>query len=148
MRKSFMMAAAMALVAVPALAQTPASPAVPATPGNSPTVGGAPTVAPRAAKINPLTQADLSQVKGTDVYGADGKKLGSVDTVLMNPQSKEVDRLVVKAGGVLGVGGRDVAVPLDQFTWDGGKEGFRLSQTEDQLKSMPEWQATTYGSTR
>jgi len=154
MRKSLMMAAAMALLAVPALAQGPGSPTMPATPGNSPTVGGAPTAAPRAPKINPLTQADLSQVKGTDVYGADGKKLGSIDTVLMNPQSKAVDRLVVKAGGVLGVGGRNVAVPIDQFSWDSGKEAFKLSQTNEELKSMPDWQAanagasSTYGSAR
>jgi sporulation protein YlmC with PRC-barrel domain len=95
---------------------------------------------------NPLTQEDVSRVKGSNVYGTDDKRLGSVDTVLMDPQSKTIDRLVVKAGGVLGVGGRDVAIPVDQFTWDRDKEGFRLSKTVDELKSMPEWQTANSGA--
>jgi sporulation protein YlmC with PRC-barrel domain len=149
MRKSLITAAAFALVAMPALAQGPGSPTMP---GNPPTTAGAPVATPRAPKPNPLAQDDLSRVTGTAVYGADGKKLGSVETVLMNPQSKEVDRLVVKAGGVLGVGGRDVAIPVDQFSWDISNEGFKLAKTTDELKSMPEWQSasssarSSYGS--
>ncbi|MBI3516760.1 MAG: PRC-barrel domain-containing protein [Proteobacteria bacterium] len=101
---------------------------------------------PRAPLPNPLTQEDVSKIKGTDVYGADDRKLGSIDTVLINPQSKAIDRLVVKSGGVLGVGGRDVAIAIDQFNWDSAREGFRLSKTADQLKAMPDWKAANAGA--
>jgi sporulation protein YlmC with PRC-barrel domain len=151
MRKSLIaVAAAVSVVALPALAQAPAS----GTPRSQP-MGGTtpPAAAPRAPMPNPLAQEDLSKVKGSDVYGTDDKKIGSIDTILMNPQTKAIDRLVVKAGGVLGVGGHDVAVPVDQFTWDTAKEGFKLAKTTDEMKAMPEWKAAnaggspSYGST-
>jgi len=130
--------AALALLASPVLAQTGSPP--------TPRPGGPPVAAPRAPIPNPLTQEDVSKVSGTTVYGTDDKKIGSVDTVLMNPQSKSIDRLVVKSGGVLGVGGRDVALPVDQFKWDSTREAFRLAKTTDELKAMPEWHAASIGS--
>jgi sporulation protein YlmC with PRC-barrel domain len=135
----FAATAALALLAAPVMAQT--------TGGSPRPSGGASgqTAAPRAPMPNPMTQEDVSKIKGADVYGTDDKKIGTVDTVLMNPQSKSIDRLVVKAGGVLGVGGHDVAIPVDQFNWDSGKEGFRLSKTADDLKNMPEWKAASSG---
>ena len=143
MRKSLIAAAAaLSVAALPALAQAPGS----ATNRTGPSGGGATTAAPRSPMVNPLTQEDLSRVKGTDVYGTDDKKLGSIDTVLMNPQTKAIDRLVVKAGGVLGVGGHDVAIPVDQFSWDSAREGFKLAKSTDELKSMPEWKSASSGS--
>jgi len=132
-------AAALALLASPVLAQT-GSP-------STPRPGGAPVTAPpRAPLPNPLTQEDVSKVSGSTVYGSDDKKIGTIDTVLMNPQSKSIDRLVVKSGGVLGVGGHDVALPVDQFNWDTTREAFRLTKTTDELKAMPEWRAAAIGS--
>lgn len=144
MRTSLLAAtAAIALLAAPALAQT--------TPGGSPRPAGtspAPVATPKAPMANPLTQEDISKVKGTNVYGTDDKKIGDIDTVLINPSSKAIDRMVVKSGGVLGVGGHAVAIPVDQFTWDTQKEGFKLSKTTDELKAMPEWKsASSSGST-
>lgn len=143
MRKSLLATtAALALLASPVLAQTGSSSA-PAPRGGP---GAAPMTAPRAPIPNPLTQEDVSKVSGTTVYGADDKKIGTINTVLMNPESKSIDRLVVKAGGVLGVGGHDVAVPVDQFKWDSTHEGFRLAKTADEMKAMPEWHAASIGS--
>jgi hypothetical protein len=88
----------------------------------------------------------VAKLKGTNVYGTDDKKIGDIDTVLINPSSKAIDRMVVKAGGVLGVGGHNVAIPVDQFTWDTQKEGFKLSKTADELKAMPEWKSASSSS--
>ena len=126
--------AALALLAGPALAQT-TSPG-----GAAPPAGSPPAAAPKPMP-DPMKQEDVSQIKGSAVYGSDDKKIGSVSTVLMKPDSKQIDRFVVTAGGVLGVGGRDVALPADQFKWDASKGGFKISQTDDQLKGMPEWKA-------
>jgi sporulation protein YlmC with PRC-barrel domain len=150
MRTSLLTAtAALALIAAPVLAQTYGSPTAPRSPSTMPGSPGATgaTVAPRAPMPDPLTQEDVSRVKGTDVYGSDGKKIGTIDTVLINPQSKSIDRLVVKSGAVLGVGGHDVALPVDQFSWDTGKEGFKLAKTADDLKTMPEWKSASSGAT-
>ena len=127
---------ALALFAAPAFGQTNPSGAV-RTPGA--TTPAAPQKQPQP---DPMKQEDVSQIKGAAVYGSDDKKIGSVDTVLMKPDSKLIDRLVVGAGGVLGVGAHDVALPIDQFSWDADKGGFKISKTEADLKTMPAWQAS------
>jgi sporulation protein YlmC with PRC-barrel domain len=103
----------------------------------SPGITAAP--AQRQPAPNPLAQQDISNIEGTSVYGSDGKKIGSVDRVLMDPQSKKIDRLVVNSGGVLGVGGHRVAIPVDQFSWDADKGACKLPTTVASLKAMPEW---------
>jgi hypothetical protein len=142
MKRTSLLAAvsALALLAAPALAQT-ASPGA----GPSRSLGGPPATAQQAPKPNPLKQEDVTRITGTAVYGSDSKKIGTVDAVLMNPESKSIDRLVVGAGGVLGIGAHDVALPLDQFHWDAQQGGFTLAKTEAQLKGMPAWTAS--GST-
>jgi len=92
---------------------------------------------------------DVSKVRGADVRGRDDKKIGDVETVLMKPESKQIDRVVVDVGGVLGVGAHRVALPIDELKWDPKAGAFRVSRTEDELKGMPEWRApdTTSAST-
>jgi sporulation protein YlmC with PRC-barrel domain len=86
---------------------------------------------------------DVSKITGSTVYGNDDSKIGSVSTLLMKPESKTIDRFVVSEGGVLGVGSHKVALPVDQFTWDSDKGGFKIAKSADDLKSMPEWQNQT-----
>src|SRR6266851_1120631 len=127
-------AAVLAMLTVAASAQTTS----PSTP--RPAMPGA-TTAPvhREPAINPLTKEDVSNIEGTAVYGGDDSKIGHVSTVLMDPKDKKIDRLVVTAGGMLGMGGHRVAMPIDQFKWDSDKGAFKLSTTLASIKSMPEW---------
>lgn len=133
--RAITLASSLAVLAAPALAQssTPVVPA-PASPGSA----GAPAKS-SSASVNPLTVEDVSKLKGVDVYGSDDKKIGEISTVLMNPQTKTIDRLVVGEGGVLGVGARNVALPISAFSWDAQADGFKIARTGDALKSMPEW---------
>ena len=128
--------AALALLTGVASAQTPATQTSP-----RPAAPGATTApaAPRPVAQNPLTQEDVANIDGTSVYGNDDKKIGSVSTVLMDPQSKKIDRLVVNSGGVLGVGGHRVALPIDQFSWDAEKGALKLQTTVADVKNKPEW---------
>ena len=140
-------AAALAILTSAASAQTADStnPPRPLSPG----ITAAP--AQRQPTPNPLAQQDISNIEGTSVYGSDDKKIGSVQRVLMDPQSKKIDRLVINSGGVLGVGGHRVAIPVDQFSWDADKSAFKLPTTVASLKSMPEWvegAETATGSSR
>ena len=135
MRTTWISAASvLALIAAPALAQTTSAPANSSSP--------APAAAPKQAQPDPLKQEDVSQIKGATVYGGDNKKIGSISTVLMRPDSHQIDRLVVGAGGVLGVGAHAVALPVSQFAWDSAAGGFKISKTEADLKAMPAWVAS------
>ena len=128
--------AALALLSATASAQTSQTPpARPMSPGQSATT----VPAKPAPAINPLTQEDISLIEGTTVQGGDDAKLGHISTVLMDPKSKQIDRLVVAAGGVLGIGSHRVAIPVDQFSWDGDKAVFKLTKDMASLKAMPEW---------
>ena len=93
--------------------------------------------------VNPLTQEDVSHIAGTAVYGSDDKKIGTISHVLMKPDSKTIDRLVVAEGGVLGIGAHNVALPIDRFKWSQDKEAFTIAKTGDELKTMAEWQDRT-----
>ena len=94
--------------------------------------------APHKPAVNPLPKGDVPNIEGTLVYGDDGK-LGYVSTVLIDPQTKKADRLVLSVGGVLGIGGHRVAIPADQFKWEADKGAFRLMTTTASLRAMPEW---------
>ena len=128
--------AALTLMSAAAFAQTtPSSPSRP----TSPSPGATMAPAKPAPAINPLTQEDISNVQGQTVYGGDDAKLGHISNVLMDPKTKQIDRLVVSAGGVLGIGSHRVAIPVDQFSWDGERAVFKLTKDVAALKSMPEW---------
>jgi hypothetical protein len=137
MRLLSMTAVALALSTGVAMAQMGPTPSGTTTPGGGPI--GAPAVQ-HVPAVNPLTTEDVSHITGTTVYGSDDKKVGSISHVLMTPDSKTIDRLVVAEGGLLGVGAHNVALPIDQFKWDQQKEGFTIGKTTDDLKSMAAWQ--------
>jgi hypothetical protein len=132
--RAITLASSLAVLAAPALAQssTPVVPA-PASPGAS-----APAKS-SSASVNPLTVEDVSKLNGVAVYGSDNQKIGEISTALMNPETKTIDRLVVGEGGVLGVGARNVALPISAFSWDAQAGSFKIARTGDELKSMPEW---------
>jgi sporulation protein YlmC with PRC-barrel domain len=132
-------AALLALGVASASAQSMSSPAGPGTaasPAAAP-VGPASNAAPMK---DPLSSEDIAQIDGISVAGGDGSSIGKVSTVLMNPSTKKVDRLVVAEGGILGVGAHNVALPVDAFRWDSQHRDFVIQKTADDLKAMPEWQ--------
>jgi hypothetical protein len=99
----------------------------------------APSTTSSAPMKDPLASEDTAQISGSAVIASDGTSIGKVSTVLMDPSSKKIDRLVVAEGGVLGVGAHKVALPVDSFHWDGQKRSFTIQKTADDLKAMPEW---------
>jgi hypothetical protein len=130
--------AAAALLTTAASAQTTTAPdssrSSPMTPAPTATAPAKP-----APAVNPLTQEDVSQIEGKTVYGGDDSKAGHISTVLMDPATKKIDRLVVAVGGVLGIGSHLVAIPVEQFSWDADQGVFKLSTDVASLKAMPEW---------
>ncbi len=133
---------ALALLTASAQAQSPAtSPAAPRP--------GATATAPAHTRVmmkNPLKQEDVSKIEGTSVLGSDGKKIGAISTVLMRPDDKKIDRFVVHVGGVLGLGGQHVAMPLNAFSWDAQQGAFKIDKTVNEMNKMAEWGGST-GST-
>jgi hypothetical protein len=136
---------AAALLTVSAYAQSQSPPGDTTPRSSAPAYS--PVAAAKAPALNPLKQEDVTKTGGTSVLGSDGKKLGDVSRVLMKPEDKTIDPLVIRVGGVLGVGGHLVAMPIDAFSWDADAAAFKVGETADDLKSMAEWQESGTAAT-
>ena len=108
---------------------------------SSSTTNAASASASSAKFINSQRQDQYlaSKFKGTDVIGADDKKIGDVSDILFDKGGK-VEAYVVGVGGFLGIGSKEVAlaptafqvVPGDKSKNESDK--LRLSMTKEQLK--------------
>ena len=111
---------------------------------SSPSSSSMSTTAPSATSakfVNSQRQDQYlaSKFKGTDVIGADDKKIGDVSDILFAKDGK-IEAYVVGVGGFLGIGSKDVAlaptafqvVPGDKSKHESDK--LRLSMTKEQLK--------------
>lgn len=133
--------AALAQTTAPAPASKPPAskpPAAAADTTNS-TMPNASAPRPVPPAPSPLAREDVSKIIGASVYGPDDKKIGTVSTVLMQPNQLKIDRLVVAEGGLLGIGSHLVAVPVDEFQWDSAKGVFKVTMTDEEVKAKPAW---------
>ena len=80
-----------------------------------------------------------SKIIGSSVYDNNNEKIGSVQDIILGKGGK-VDSVVVDVGTFLGMGGKDVAVQLDQIKTD--HDRLTLSMTKDQLKQAPNYALT------
>ena len=76
-------------------------------------------------------------VTGTDVYGADGKKVGSIDHVMIDKRSGKVAYALMSFGGFLGMGDDHRPVPWGTLTYDTGKNGFMTNLTKETVENAP-----------
>jgi len=78
------------------------------------------------------------KVEGTAVYGADQKKIGSVQRVMIDKISGKVAYAVVSFGGFLGMGEDYYPLPWSKLDYDTQLGGYRVDITENQLKGRSE----------
>ena len=67
-------------------------------------------------------------VRGKDVYDAEGQRIGSVEDLYIDPKEREVRFLEVGAGGFLRIGQKPFLVPVEAVT----------QVTEDRVTIEPE----------
>lgn len=77
---------------------------------------------------------------GAKVQTSDGKDVGAVDQLIVDPGSKEVKSVVVRKGVLLP---RDVEIPLDVLESADGRD-VRLSYTSAQVDRLPEFHESSY----
>jgi len=77
---------------------------------------------------------------GTHVYTADGKDVGAIDRVVLDPHSKVVTHIVIRQGLLLT---EDKVVPLELVA-HADEEQVRLAQTDDQLPEFAPFEETYY----
>jgi hypothetical protein len=76
------------------------------------------------------------KVEGTAVYGPDDRKIGTVQSVMIDKISGKVAYAVVSFGGFLGMGEDYYPMPWTKLDYDTSLGGYRVDITEDQLKGL------------
>jgi sporulation protein YlmC with PRC-barrel domain len=79
-----------------------------------------------------------SHLMNHDVTGADGDDLGTISDIVFDSSNGQIRQLVLRSGGVLGLGGRTVAIDFERFELV-PNGGLRLAVTEDEFETMPDF---------
>src|SRR6478735_6516825 len=82
------------------------------------------------------------KVEGTNVYGADREKIGSVQRVMIDKLSGKVAYAVISFGGFMGIGEDYYPVPWATLKYDTVLEGYLVNLTADKLKGAPKYAKT------
>ena len=93
--------------------------------------------------VTALTQIALGwsvkkTLMGKTIYNDAGKKVGKVEDLIISPD-KSVSYVIVGAGGFVGIGRHDVAIPVTQIQDRAGKLVIP-GATQDMIKSMPKFE--------
>jgi sporulation protein YlmC with PRC-barrel domain len=144
--KAYPLVVAAALFATPVLAQTTTAPQ-PAAP--------APAATNQTMNKPVAGQWRTSKLIGVDVYNNQNEKIGEIDELIMTSNG-QITGAVIGVGGFLGMGERNVMVPLNQLrfsnndgaaTTGAARDGDRkwyperavMDTNKDKLTGMPEF---------
>ncbi len=94
----------------------------------------------QSASSNPVILSD--RVEGTDVYNLEGKRVGTINRLIIEKVSGRVVYADMTFGGFLGIGARHHTIPWDKLTYDTGLGGYRTDITEEQLRGAPAFDLT------
>lgn len=79
------------------------------------------------------------KVEGTEVYRSDGKRMGTIDRVMIDKIGGHVAYAVMSFGGFLGLGRDHYPIPWSLLTYNERLGGYELNVTEEQLKRGPKF---------
>jgi len=85
-------------------------------------VVGSTTLGVAYAELRDVTTgwSTKKQVLGKKVFNDNGETVGKIDDIIVSPD-KAVSYAIIGAGGFLGVGRHDVAIPVNQLKENDGK---------------------------
>ncbi len=84
------------------------------------------------------------EIEGATVYDADGKKVGSIDHLVIERASGQVIYAVVDFGGFLGRLKSHYRLPWPILKYDTKLEGYRTDVTKEHLKNAPGFDNDSY----
>lgn len=105
------------VVAGPASAQTSSVQPLPAEGGTA--NAGTAAKSPVFLEMRQPDQFRSTNLRGTRVYGANNENIGEINDVLLN-RNGQVAAVIIGVGGFLGIGEKDVAVPMSMLLFQPG----------------------------
>jgi len=139
LKRMLLSTAAVLMVAAPVLAQMPERPATEGHPQMPMPPAATAAPASTSGEILPLeapSQMRAETLIGKKVVSDGGEELGTVHDIVLN-EDGSVSGLVIKTGGVLGIGGKAVAVAWRDVGSAIHAEAVSLPLSKEQLKNAP-----------
>jgi len=112
----------------------------PSTPSASPSTPPAPASAapaPAGAPTGGQVLIDAGSLIGSVVRTPDGKDIGKVSALMIDPRDGRVASTVITVGGVLGVGGSTVSVPWSALHIGRDRHRFVVTMDQKTLEQAP-----------
>jgi sporulation protein YlmC with PRC-barrel domain len=81
------------------------------------------------------------RVEGTEVRRSDGKKIGTIQRLMIDKLSGEVAYAVLNFGGFLGMGEKHLPVPWERMKFNRSLDAYEINMTEDELSRAPSYAA-------
>jgi len=108
-------------------------------------VAGSTTLGVEVSELRQLAMgwSARRQILGRTVYNEKGEKIGTVEDLIIAPD-KAISYAIIGAGGFVGLGRHDVAIPVSQFSEEKGRlilEG----ATREALKALPPFEYARAG---
>lgn len=79
----------------------------------------------------------VSKIIGTKVTNPKGESLGSINELVVDPDSGQVVYVVVSFGGMFGLGNKLFALPWSALHWERDKKNYVLNIDNEVLKKAP-----------
>lgn len=93
------------------------------------------TTTPHDDSTDPMVSSD--DVIGTDVYGMDGTKVGTIGRMMIDKKTGHIAYAMMSFGGFLGLGQEEYPIPWKSLSYDEQRNGFQTDITKDQLETAP-----------
>ncbi len=89
------------------------------------------------AMMVPAFNLTVDEMDGMSIYDSTGERVGEVDDILIGEDGTSM-AASLDIGGFLGIGEKDVVVPLDSLTM--GEDGLVTTMDREGLESLPEYE--------
>ena len=100
-----------------------------------------PPPAPDSARSSG-TLVSSDKYNGKAVYGAEDKKVGSIESVMIEKRSGRVAYAVMSFGGFLGIGDQHHPVPWSSLTYDTNAGGYVIDADRARLQGAPAYKSS------
>ena len=110
------------LAGQPAIAQQPSPPS---------------QASPSGGSQDQSVQLPAKSLMGSTVRSQDGKDIGKVSNLMIDPKDGKVAAVVVTMGGRMGMGGKDVTVPWESVQVGRDQQDLVVTMNQSQLPQAP-----------
>lgn len=84
---------------------------------------------------------------GRDIVDSGDRTTGTIRDAVIDRGTGRVKFFVVRTGTVMGMGGREIAVPFEEFRWNPSSERYALYGGSERLRGYPEYNENTWRGT-